>query len=354
MPGWLRRAVLRRPIVRCFSLVCVALLVACGTAPSPDAAMLPTGQPAPSAPAFTPVASSGMPLGATDAGAPQLPVTLADYQGQTVTITSLERIVSLSGDMTEIIFALGMGAAIVGVDSSATYPPEQTRALPNIGYQRRLSAEGILGLNPSLVIGDETAGPPEALAQLRTAEVPVALAADPPTLAAPGAKIRFVAAALGLPARGEALATEVEAAIAAAQAEALGLPTSPRVIFLYLRGTDVQQVAGTETPADAMIVAAGGINAAAEAGIVQFKPLSPEVIVAIQPDLILVLEKGLESVGGVDGLLRIPGLADTPAGQARRVVAFDDLYLLGMGPRTGEALAELTRALHMATAEVVR
>ena len=110
----------------------------------------------------------------------------------------------------------------------------------------------------------------------------------------------------------------------------------------------MQQVAGANTPADAMIGAAGGVNAAAEAGIVEFKPLSPETVVAAQPDVILVLEKGLESVGGVGGLLAIPGLADTPAGQARRVVALDDLYLLGMGPRTGQALADLVAAFHAA------
>jgi iron complex transport system substrate-binding protein len=236
----------------------------------------------------------------------------------------------------------------VGVDSSATYPPEQTAALPTIGYQRRLNAEGILSLTPTLVIGDETAGPPEVLEQLRGAGVPVVLAADPPTLGAPGQKVRFVAQALGLPERGEQLAAHVEAQIALARAQVAQGGARPRVLFLYLRGTDVQQVAGANTPADAMIGAAGGVNAAAEAGIVEFKPLSPETVVAAQPDVLLVLEKGLESVGGVDGLLAIPGLADTPAGQQRRVVALDDLYLLGMGPRTGQALADLVAAFHAA------
>ncbi|WP_245863424.1 heme/hemin ABC transporter substrate-binding protein [Candidatus Viridilinea mediisalina] len=280
---------------------------------------------------------------------PQLPATVHDYQGQVVTVDSIERIVSLSGDVTEIIFALGLGEHVVGVDSSATYPPAQTQALPNIGYQRRLSAEGVLSLNPSLVLGDETAGPPEVLSQIRATGVPVVLVADPPTLASPAAKVRWVAAALGVPQRGEALATQVAATIAAAKATTLQQDAPPRVLFLYLRGTDVQQVAGRENPADAMIVAAGAINAAAEAGIVEFKPLSPEVIIAIQPDVILVLEKGLESIGGVDGLLRIPGIAATPAGRAQHIVAFDDLYLLGLGPRTGHALADLIAALQTIT-----
>jgi iron complex transport system permease protein len=249
---------------------------------------------------------------------PQLPATVVDYQGEQVTITSIERIVSLNGDITEIIFALGMGEYVVGVDSSATYPPERTKTLPNIGYQRRLSAEGILSLNPTLVIGDEAAGPPETLAQIRAAGVPLAITADPPSLDAPQQKIRFVAQALGIPQRGERLAARVEAEIAAARDLAQRIANPPHVLFLYLRGTDVQQVAGRNTPVDVMIAAAGGINAAADAGIVEFKPLSPEVVIAAQPDVLLVLDKGLESVGGVDGLLKIPGLADTPAGRQRQ------------------------------------
>jgi iron complex transport system substrate-binding protein len=274
---------------------------------------------------------------------PQLPAVVTDYQGAQVTITSVERIVSLTGDITEIIFALGMGDRVVGVDSSATYPPEAVQELPNIGYQRRLSAEGVLSLNPTLILGDESAGPPEALAQIQAAGVPVALAADPPTLASPGRKIRFVAQALGIAERGETLAAQVEAAIA--QAQTIPADTAPHVLFLYLRGTDVQQVAGANTPADVMITAAGGVNVAALMGIDDFKPLSAEAVIAMQPDVLLVLEKGLESVGGVDGLLRIPGLADTPAGRNRQIVAFDDLYFLGMGPRTGQALADLRAAL---------
>lgn len=339
---WLRQMVLG------FSLACAALLTACGASSSSGVA--------PPAATIVPAASSLLtPVSVSPPNAvepvpgeaePQLPVTVVDYQGEQVTITSIERIVSLNGDITEIIFALGMGEYVAGVDSSATYPPERTKTLPNIGYQRRLSAEGILALNPTLVIGDEAAGPPEALAQIRAAGVPVAITADPPTLEAPAQKIRFVAQALGIPQRGERLAAQVDAEIARARDLANRIATPPHVLFLYLRGTDVQQVAGGDTPIDVMITAAGGLNAGAEAGIVQFKPLSPEVVIAAQPDVILVLEKGLESVGGVDGLLTIPGLADTPAGKQRRIIALDDLYLLGMGPRTGQALADLTIAFY--------
>ncbi len=332
-----------RRILIVFGLGLAVLLSACGTATSsPAATSSPVLLSSTAAPASLPNEAGALPGEAE----PQLPSTVVDYQGERITIDSIERIVSLNGDITEIIFALGMGEYVVGVDSSSTYPPERTKALPDIGYQRRLSAEGILALNPTLVIGDEAAGPPEVLTQIRAAGVPVALTADPPTLDSPTQKIQFVAQALGVPQRGERLAAQVNAEIARARDLAQRITSPPHVLFLYLRGTDVQQVAGSNTPIDAMIVAAGGLNAGAEAGIVEFKPLSPEVVIAAQPDVILVLEKGLESVGGIDGLLTIPGLGDTPAGKQRRIIALDDLYLLGMGPRTGQALADLAIAFY--------
>lgn len=279
--------------------------------------------------------------------APQLPTTVTNIDGETVTIESVERLISLNGDITEIIFALDMGDYLVGVDISASYPPEGVQDLPRIGYQRRLNAEGLLSLNPTLVIGDEAAGPPEVLSQIRSAGVPVALVADPPTLESPVQKVRFVAQALGVPQRGEVLIAQIERDLASAYAlrdQVAG--SAPRVLFLYLRGTSMQAVAGANTPADTMITAAGGINVGAEVGIEEFEALSPETVIAAQPDILLVLEKGLESVGGEEGLLHIPGLAETPAGRNRRIVAMDDLYLLGLGPRTGQALADLVRAFH--------
>lgn len=257
------------------------------------------------------------------------------------------RIVSLNGDITEIIFALDMGDHLVGVDRSATYPPEQVRTISNIGYQRRLNAEGILALNPTLVIGTEHAGPPEALAQVRDAGVPVVIVANPPTLDTAAQKITMVAQELGVPERGATLVARLESDLAHAQAardHTTDLP--PRVLFLYLRGNEVQMVAGSETAADTMITAAGGINVAAEMGLTDFQPLNPETLVAAQPDVLLVLEEGLESVGGMDGLLALHGVSRTPAAEQRRIIVMDDLYLLGMGPRTGQALHDLVAALH--------
>jgi iron complex transport system substrate-binding protein len=279
--------------------------------------------------------------------APRLPAVVKGANGQTVTVESIERMVSLNGDITEIIFALGLGEHIVGIDSSATYPPDRVDDIASIGYQRRLNAEGILSLNPTLVIGNDHAGPPEVLDQVRAAGVPVAIAASSPTLESAAHKITFVARTLGVPERGTTLLKRLGADMAAAQAlleQATEPP--PRVLFLYLRGSDVQLVAGSATAADAMITAAGGINIGAEVGLTDFEPISPETLVAAEPAVLLVPENGLESVGGLDDLLTMQGLANTPAAQERRVIAMDDLYLLGMGPRTGQALHDLIIALY--------
>lgn len=156
------------------SLAATILVAGCGERPAPEPA-LPT---LPAHAAFSaPTAIAAAPAAFVAPPAPQLPATVTNVTGEPVTVTSFARIVSLTGDITEIIFALGLGDRIVGVDSSATYPPGPTGALPNVGYQRRLSAEGILALTPTLVLRDEAAGPPEALAQLRAAGVPAVLAA---------------------------------------------------------------------------------------------------------------------------------------------------------------------------------
>lgn len=277
--------------------------------------------------------------------APVLPTTVRDASDRQVTVRDVRRIVSLNGDITEVIFALGLGDRVIAVDTSATYPP-QAATLPKIGYQRQLAAEAIISLQPTLVIGADTAGPPAVIEQIRSSGVPVVLVAAPITLEAVPLKIRSVAAALGVPNTGAALAVQTQERIAAATALAATATSRPTVMFLYLRGSSTQQIGGRNSAADALISTAGGIDAGVAAGIEGFKPLTPEALVAAKPDVLLLLSAGLQSVGGIDGLLAIPGIAQTPAGRARRVLDYDDQYLLGLGPRVGDALMDLVRALH--------
>ena len=274
-----------------------------------------------------------------------MPTTVTDVNGEAVTVTDVSRIVPLNGEITEVIYALGLGDNIVGVDTSATYPPEAGEK-PSIGYQRTLSAEGIISLNPTVIIGTEAAGPPEVIEQIRSIGVPVVIIHDPVVLEDAAAKIRVVAAALGVPNRGEALAVQTEAEIDEALALVEGAESEPRVMFLYVRGSTVQVIMGAGSGGDIMTRSAGAIDVAVEEGIQGTKPITPEALVAGAPDYFLVLSAGLESVGGIDGLLQIPGVAETPAGQNRAVVALEDQYLLGHGPRIGQALKELVLAFH--------
>src|SRR5262245_33016839 len=320
-------------------LLAGALLTACGSGGSGE-----TSKGTPRVPAGTAVITSAV-QPTPVAAQPALPVTVKDKDGRSVTIGDASGVVSLNGDFTEIIYALGLGEKLVAVDTSATFPAE-AKALATIGYQRTLAAEGILSKSPTVIIGNENAGPPAVIEQIRGAGVPVLILQYSPTVESAPAKIRAVAEALGVPARGAELATKTQSEIDAARALAAKSTGKPKVAFLNLRGASTQQVWGKGTVADAMIAAAGAANAAAQAGIDGSKPITPEALVGAAPEVCLVTGTALESVGGVDGMLAIPGLAQTPAGRGHAVLSFEDQYLLGLGPRTGQALLALVKALH--------
>jgi iron complex transport system substrate-binding protein len=252
-----------------------------------------------------------------------------------------ERLVVVGGAVAETVFALGAGDLVVGVDTSSYYPPAETAKLAKVGYQRLLSAEGVLSLRPSKLIVSPEAGPPAALDAIRAAGVPVVLVDAPYTLAGARERVEKVAAALDRDP--SALLTQMTADEEAAKATVAAGCGVPKVVFVYSRGIGSPMVSGDRTPADAMIELAGAKNAIE--GFDSFKPLTAEAALAAAPDVILVPTRALESSGGVDGILGMPGLALTPAGQAKRVVAVDDLLLLGFGPRAGSAVSELSRQL---------
>ena len=245
------------------------------------------------------------------------------------------RVVSVGGSLTEIIYALEATDGLVGTDTSSGYPEAAAR-LPQVGYQRRLSAEGVLSLNPTLVLATADAGPPAAIVQIRSAGVPVMVVPNARTTDGVKEKILTVARALGHEEKGEELALAREF-VAASQKK-------PKVLFIYARGQGTMMVSGSGTSAHTMIQLAGAVNAVS--GYEDYKPLTAEAVVAASPDVILMLSSGLESLGGVDGLLKAPGVALTPAGRNRRIVAMDGLFLLGFGPRTGKAVLELAREFH--------
>jgi iron complex transport system substrate-binding protein len=256
------------------------------------------------------------------------------------------RIVALGGATTEIVFALSEGDRLVGVDSSSLYPEAATK-LPQIGYQRQISAEGVLSLAPTLVLATDESGPPAALEQLAGAGVRIVVSPSPRNAEQAAQRIEQIGEALDRAPEAKAIAGRLRAEMQRIAAEVAALPTRPRVLFVYARSGGAPTVAGKDTAADAMLRLSGAINATGE--IDGYKPLTPEAAVAAAPDVVLVVTRGLESLGGEAGLWRLPGLSLTPAGEARRLVVVDDLEFLGFGPRLATTLDRLLRELHRPT-----
>ncbi|MCR8546715.1 ABC transporter substrate-binding protein [Salipiger sp. P9] len=251
---------------------------------------------------------------------------------------------SIGGSVTEIVYALGQEHRLLARDTTSTYPPE-AEALPDVGYMRALSPEGVLSVGPDLILSEEGAGPPETLEVLEEAQIPFITV--PGGLDAEGvaAKIRAVGAALGVPEKAEALAAEVTAEIAAASARAQGAAGAPkRVLFVLSAQGGRLMGAGENTGAAAIIALAGGVNALE--GVEGYKPLSDEAATAAAPDVILMMDREGDHAASAEELFSLPALAVTPAAETGALIKMDGLKLLGFGPRTGAAVAELSAMLY--------
>ncbi|MFJ2556892.1 MULTISPECIES: hemin ABC transporter substrate-binding protein [unclassified Streptomyces] len=279
---------------------------------------------------------------------PRLPVTVGSADGRKVTVTSTDRIVPLTGSLSEIVFTLGLGQRVVARDITATF--EQAAKLPVVTRAHDVSAEGVLSLRPTLVLADTTTGPAEAVGQIRAAGIPLLVVEPAKSLADVGRRIDAVAGALGVAAAGTELKERTEQRIAAVQKDipAREGERKPRVAFLYLRGSaSVYLLGGADSGASSLLEAAGAVDAGKESGLAKdFTPITSEALVKAAPDAILVMTKGLASVDGLDGLVKIPGVAETPAGMDRRVVSVEDGVLLNYGPRTDEVLASIVEQLY--------
>ncbi len=261
----------------------------------------------------------------------------------TVPALAAERLVAVDGAVTEIIYALDQASRLVGVDTTSTYPPE-AQELASVGYKRALSAEGLLSISPDLVLATDAAGPPEVLTQIRSAGVEVLEIPDTATLDGLREKIRAVAAALDTEAAGERLIADIETDLKQLAGVIDSVETRPRVLFMMVVGSGIDHSAGKGAPVDTLIRLAGGENVLHEA-VEGYKPLSPEAALAAAPDVILVSQRGLDDLKGIDGVLARAGLAATPAGRARRVVAIDSSLLFHFGPRLADAATLLATEL---------
>ncbi|MFE1481826.1 hemin ABC transporter substrate-binding protein [Streptomyces fimicarius] len=280
--------------------------------------------------------------------APKLPVTVDSADGTRVTIGSTDRIVPLTGSLSEIVFTLGFGKQVVARDITATF--EQAEKLPVVTRAHDVSAESVLSLKPTIVLADTTTGPSEAIDQIRDAGIPLLVVEPAKGLDDVGRRIDTVAEALGVPSAGTELKERTEKRIADVQKS---IPDhadgkKPRVAFLYLRGSaSVYLLGGAESGASSLLEAAGAVDAGKESGLSKdFTAITSEALAKAAPDAILLMTKGFESVGGMDGLVKIPGIAETPAGMDRRVVTVDDGVLLNYGPRTDRVLTEIVEQLY--------
>lgn len=259
-------------------------------------------------------------------------------------ISDTSRIVALNGDITETVFALGAGDRVVGIDLTTTYPPEATE-LPDVGLHRTLTPEPVIALEPTLVIGNEQVAP-DAVDLIRQAGIPVVIMRTEVTLEGVPRKIRDIGEILDLDAEAEQLVEQVEAEIGEALDLAAKATETPRAAYLYVRGPETLLLFGTGMATNFMMEAAGAVDAAAEAGVVFAEELSAERLVTAAPEVLLTPVAGFEIIGGLDAFLALPGVDGTPAGENRRVLTYDEALLLGMGPRTGEALMLLVTDLH--------
>ncbi|WP_199554201.1 heme/hemin ABC transporter substrate-binding protein [Sandaracinobacteroides hominis] len=243
-----------------------------------------------------------------------------------------DRIVTLGSDVTEIVFALGQGDRIIAVDDTSMYPA-QTAKLPKLGYLRQLAPEPILATRPTLILASRGAGPEAVLRQVERAGVKLVAVPDEPSAAGIAAKIRTVAAALGLPKEGEKLAAATISRLPKTQPEA-----GPRMILVLANAPGRILAAGTGTAGDALIRLSGGRNAFVADG---YKPLSPEAALAANPDVILVPSHVVGMLGGLDAIRNDPALVRTSAVQKNRVFVVDSLAGLNFGPRLPDAIARL-------------
>ncbi len=346
------------------ALLCAALAVsiaACGSAGTEDAAGDRDGSSAPTPEGVigdeycTPATAQSEgwvePLeGGADA---VLPVTVTDFTGDQVEVTDTSRLLALDtyGTLATTVYALGLGDQLVGRDVSTGIP--ELADLPVVTHNgHELSAEAILDLNPSVVLTDYSIGPLEVQLQLKDAGIPVVTLDSTRNRAVIGEQIEAVAEVLGVPERGTQLAERVEAEVAEAEAQVASvLPEDPdervRMVFLYLRGTaGVYYWFGEGSGADDLIEALGGVDVASEVGLEGSRPINAEGLVKSEPELYVMMSHGLDSVGGVDGLLEVPGVADTTAGINGCVVDMTDFEVLSFGPQFPHTLRALATAIY--------
>ncbi|WP_434383046.1 heme/hemin ABC transporter substrate-binding protein [Melittangium boletus] len=283
-------------------------------------------------------------VGAVLAGAPAHAAPLKGVDGKTVDVAVPKRVVAINSSLVEIVYALGQGGSVVGTDVAGTYPA-QLAQVAKVGHPYHPSVEGIISLAPDVVLASEENMPAATAEQLRGAKVPVLVLEHSGKSGIPALKRRIqqVAALYQVPEAGQKLTEELDTRLAALKKKVDGVKTKPRVLFLYAHGPGEAFVYGRDTGVHVLIELAGGQNAADFT--TGTKALTAEGMVQAAPDAIILLERGIKAVGSVDGVLKMPGVALTPAGAQKRILAVDDT-VRWVGPRFPQFADTLFTGLH--------
>jgi len=258
----------------------------------------------------------------------------------TQTSLSVSRVVVLANGVAEIIQSLNAQSVIVGRDISST--EDSLSDIPIVTSGHQVLPEKVIALKPDLVLIDASTGPKSAIEAIRSAGIKVIQTPESWSLADLPIKVRAVGDAIGAQDQAEDLVQQLNQSLRVSTVK-----NSPRVAFLYLRGTSsVYLIGGAGSGADSLLTAIGAIDVGAQTLDRPFNTLTAESLAALNPDVILVMSKGLESVGGIDGLLKLPGVAQTRAGKNSAVIDVDDSLLLSFGPRTPSLVDALAKAMN--------
>ncbi|WP_379963424.1 hemin ABC transporter substrate-binding protein [Epilithonimonas sp. UC225_85] len=261
----------------------------------------------------------------------------ANPEAKTENPVSNQKIVSISGGVTEIVAALGHEKEIVGIDVTSTYPESLKATAKDLGHVRSMTIEPLLALNPTLILASDKDINQDLLAKIKSSGVKSELFQQEFTIDGTKKLINQVAKALGNTNQQE-LYDKIDADLKQLQP----IAKKPKVLFIYARG-NMLMVAGKNTPMANIIEIAGGQNSAND--FEDFKPLTPEAVVQSNPDVLLFFTSGLQGSGGVDGALKMPGVSQTNAGKNKKVIALDGGLMSSFGPRVGEAAVSLNKLL---------
>lgn len=281
------------------------------------------------------ISSTELQLQPAAAATPSSGAQAVGLDGSNFTVTDPSRIVALAPGSAEIVYALGFGKSLVGRDTTDNI--SELSDVEIVTETHSANLEKILSVNPTLLIVDANSRPIQVIEKLLEAEIQIAFIPVANSVETAAIRIQEIAKILGDPLRADALTQSLNTTTFD--------DTNVRAAFLYLRGQSaVYLLGGTASGADAMIASAGGIDVGMTAGLAAFTPLTPESLAALNPNVIIVMSAGLESVGGIDGLLNLPGVAQTDAAQNMAVISIEDSLFLSFGARTAQVIQALNNA----------